>query len=167
VQRMKILAGIVARSLGADDKLAERAAELSKADLLTGMVTEFPELQGVMGRYYALHDGEPPEVAEAIEAHYRPRFAGDQLPQNGYDLMPSELFKRQCYLVGWYDRASLRVRDYIGTENILWSSQFPQATSTWPNTKAALEKSFVGVAEGDKRKILWDNAATLYKIAVN
>jgi glycyl-tRNA synthetase beta chain len=82
VQRMKILAGIVARSLGADDKLAERAAELSKADLLTGMVAEFPELQGVMGRYYALHDGEPPEVAEAIEAHYRPRFAGDQLPQS-------------------------------------------------------------------------------------
>ena len=89
---------------------------------------------------------------------------GDQLPQNGYDLMPSELFKRQCYLVGWYDRASLRVRDYIGTESILWSSQFPQATSTWPHTKAALEKSFAGVAEADRQKILWQNAATLYKI---
>jgi len=82
VQRMKILAGMVARSLGADDKLAERAAELAKADLLTGMVGEFPELQGVMGRYYALHDGEPPEVADAIEAHYRPRFAGDKLPEH-------------------------------------------------------------------------------------
>jgi glycyl-tRNA synthetase beta chain len=81
VQRMKILAGMVARSLGADDKLAERAAELAKADLLTGMVGEFPELQGVMGRYYALHDGEPPEVADAIEAHYRPRYAGDRLPE--------------------------------------------------------------------------------------
>jgi glycyl-tRNA synthetase beta chain len=80
VQRMKILAGIVARALGADDGLAERAAELSKADLLTGMVGEFPELQGVMGRYYATHDGEPPAVAQAIEAHYRPRFAGDALP---------------------------------------------------------------------------------------
>jgi glycyl-tRNA synthetase beta chain len=80
VQRMKILAGIVARALGADDKLAERAAELCKADLLTGMVGEFPELQGVMGRYYAEHDGEPAEVARAIEAHYRPRFAGDALP---------------------------------------------------------------------------------------
>ena len=53
---------------------------LSKADLLTGMVGEFPELQGFMGRYYALHDGEPREVADAIEAHYRPRFAGDHLP---------------------------------------------------------------------------------------
>jgi uncharacterized protein len=92
---------------------------------------------------------------------------GDQLPQNGYDLMPSELFKRQCYLVGWYDRASLRVRKYIGTENILWSSQFPQATSTWPNTREALAKSFDGVAEIDKQKILWENAAKLYRIAVN
>ena len=81
VQRMKILAGIVARALGADDKLAERAAELSKADLLSAMVGEFPELQGVMGRYYALHDGERSEVAEAIESHYRPRYAGDRLPQ--------------------------------------------------------------------------------------
>lgn len=89
---------------------------------------------------------------------------GDQLPQNGYDLMPSELFKRQCYLVGWYDRASLRVRDYIGTENILWSSQFPQATSTWPDTQAALEKSFAGVSEDHRSKILWRNAAKLYKI---
>lgn len=90
---------------------------------------------------------------------------GDQLPQNGYDLMPSELFKRQCYLVGWYDRASLRVRDYIGTENILWSSQFPQATSTWPKTPAALEKSFAGVSTADRQKILWQNAASLYNIA--
>ena len=91
---------------------------------------------------------------------------GDQLPQNGYDLMPSELFKRQCYLVGWYDCASLRVRDYIGAENILWSSQFPQATSTWPDTRAALAKSFAGVADADKQKILWQNAAQLYKIPV-
>jgi glycyl-tRNA synthetase beta chain len=82
VQRMKILAGIIARSIGADDAPAERAAELAKADLLSGMVGEFPELQGVMGRYYALQDGEPPEVADAIAAHYRPRFAGDELPQS-------------------------------------------------------------------------------------
>ena len=90
---------------------------------------------------------------------------GDQLLQNGFDLMPSELFKRQCYLVGWYDRESLRVRNYIGTENILWSTQFPLATSTWPRTQAALAKSFEGVAEGDKQRMLWENAAKLYKIS--
>jgi len=55
---------------------------LAKADLLTDMVGEFPELQGIMGRYYALHDGEPAEVADAIEDHYKPRFAGDELPRN-------------------------------------------------------------------------------------
>ena len=89
---------------------------------------------------------------------------GDQLPKNGYDLMPSEMFKRQCYLVGWYDRASLRVRNYIGSDNILWSAQFPLATSTWPKTQAALAQSFDGVDANDRRKILWTNAARLYKI---
>ena len=81
VQRVQLLAGKIARQLKADAALAERAAWLAKADLLTGMVGEFPELQGVMGRYYALHDKEPAAVADAIEAHYRPRFAGDKLPE--------------------------------------------------------------------------------------
>jgi glycyl-tRNA synthetase beta chain len=81
VQRIKLLTGKIARLLGADALQAERAAELAKADLLTGMVGEFPELQGIMGRYYALHDKEPAVVADAIEAHYRPRFAGDKLPE--------------------------------------------------------------------------------------
>jgi glycyl-tRNA synthetase beta chain len=81
VERIQLLAGRIARDFGADAMLAERAAWLSKADLLTGMVGEFPELQGTMGRYYALHDGEPREVADAIEAHYRPRFAGDAPPE--------------------------------------------------------------------------------------
>jgi glycyl-tRNA synthetase beta chain len=82
VQRIQLLTGQIARSLEADAVLSERAAWLSKADLLTGMVGEFPELQGIMGRYYALHDNEPREVADAIEAHYRPRFAGDRLPEH-------------------------------------------------------------------------------------
>jgi glycyl-tRNA synthetase beta chain len=81
VERLQLLSGTIARALQADAALAERAAWLAKADLLTGMVGEFPELQGVMGRYYALHDGEPGAVADAIEAHYRPRFAGDALPE--------------------------------------------------------------------------------------
>ncbi len=80
VERIERLAALIARKLGADEALAARAARLCKADLLTGMVGEFPELQGVMGRYYARHDGEPDAVADAIEAHYRPRFAGDALP---------------------------------------------------------------------------------------
>jgi glycyl-tRNA synthetase beta chain len=65
---------------------ADRAAVLAKADLLTDMVGEFPELQGIMGRYYALHDGESAEVADAIEDHYKPRFAGDELPRGDVGL---------------------------------------------------------------------------------
>ena len=80
-ERVQLVAGKIARMLGADAALAERAAWLAKADLLTGMVGEFPALQGTMGRYYALYDGEPAAVADAIEAHYRPRFAGDRLPE--------------------------------------------------------------------------------------
>jgi glycyl-tRNA synthetase beta chain len=76
------LAQRIAGDLGADADMAARAAWLAKADLLTAMVGEFPELQGIMGRYYAVHDGEPREVADAIEAHYRPRFAGDRLPEH-------------------------------------------------------------------------------------
>src|SRR5690606_30896792 len=70
----------IAGVLGKDIALASRAAWLSKADLLTDMVGEFPELQGIMGAYYARHDGEQEEVAQAIFEHYQPRFAGDDLP---------------------------------------------------------------------------------------
>nr|WP_315483805.1 glycine--tRNA ligase subunit beta [uncultured Undibacterium sp.] len=79
-QRVKTLAGHIAQLLGADVTLAERGALLAKADLLTDMVGEFPELQGIMGTYYAKHDGEHADVAAAASEHYQPRFAGDALP---------------------------------------------------------------------------------------
>jgi len=83
VERVAALARAIAEKLGGEAlaNQADRAAVLSKADLLTDMVGEFPELQGIMGRYYALHDGEPAEIADAIEDHYKPRFAGDELPR--------------------------------------------------------------------------------------
>jgi glycyl-tRNA synthetase beta chain len=79
-RRVVALARDIANELGFDTALAERGALLSKADLLTDMVGEFPELQGIMGTYYARHDGEPEEVALAATEHYQPRFAGDSLP---------------------------------------------------------------------------------------
>ncbi|SNT14887.1 glycyl-tRNA synthetase beta chain [Noviherbaspirillum humi] len=79
-ERLCALARAIAGRTGADAALAERGALLAKADLLTDMVGEFPELQGIMGTYYARHDGEPEEVALAIFEHYQPRFAGDALP---------------------------------------------------------------------------------------
>lgn len=81
-ERVRALSAAIARMSGSEPQLADRAALLAKADLTTLMVGEFPELQGVIGRYYALADGEDPRVADAIEQHYRPRFAGDALPEN-------------------------------------------------------------------------------------
>jgi glycyl-tRNA synthetase beta chain len=81
VQRVRAIAAGIAKQLGADVAQADRAALLAKADLLTDMVGEFPELQGIMGGYYARHDREADEVALAIEDHYKPRFAGDELPR--------------------------------------------------------------------------------------
>jgi len=78
--RTAALAGEIARDLDVDRETVERAAFLSKCDLLTGMVGEFPDLQGIMGRYFAESDGEPDAVAQAIGEHYQPRFAGDALP---------------------------------------------------------------------------------------
>ncbi|KQP14204.1 glycine--tRNA ligase subunit beta [Pseudorhodoferax sp. Leaf267] len=84
VERVRSIARAIAQQLGGDAlaQAADTAATLAKTDLVTDMVGEFPELQGTMGRYYALHDGLPADVADAIEDHYKPRFAGDSLPRN-------------------------------------------------------------------------------------
>ncbi|CAM3715879.1 glycine--tRNA ligase subunit beta [Polynucleobacter brandtiae] len=80
-QRVQAITVGIAQALSADESLASRAAEIAKTDLLTDMVGEFPELQGIMGRYYATYDGEHEDVASACSEHYRPRFAGDALPE--------------------------------------------------------------------------------------
>ncbi len=92
VERVRVIAAAIAAVIG--ERLGggfaaqvDQAAELAKADLLTDMVGEFPELQGTMGRYYALHDGLGDEVAQAIEDHYKPRFAGDSLPRSEVGLV--------------------------------------------------------------------------------
>ena len=82
IDRLQTIAAHIAEQLGTDRATAERAARLAKADLVTEMVGEFPELQGTMGKYYAVLDGEQPEIAAAIEQHYQPRFAGDKLPES-------------------------------------------------------------------------------------
>ena len=79
-RRVADIAATLAAEIDADAAAARRAAELAKCDLVTGMVGEFPELQGIMGAYYARADGETPDVATAIREQYLPRFAGDELP---------------------------------------------------------------------------------------
>ena len=83
VQRIEMLAAEIAKTIGADPERAKLASRLAKADLVTGMVGEFPELQGLMGRYYALDQGADPEVADAIRDHYKPVGPTDSIPVSG------------------------------------------------------------------------------------
>jgi glycyl-tRNA synthetase beta chain len=101
--RVCAIAQAIGQQMGGDAlaQQAEQAARLAKTDLLTDMVGEFPELQGIMGGYYARHDGLSTEVAEAIEDHYKPRFAGDDLPRNNVGLVVALADKLET-LVGMF-----------------------------------------------------------------
>ncbi|QHJ01575.1 glycine--tRNA ligase subunit beta [Xylophilus rhododendri] len=112
VERVRAIAQAIATQLG-DATLAaqaDRAALLAKADLVTDMVGEFPELQGTMGRYYALHDGEDAAVADAVEDHYKPRFAGDSLPRNSVGVVVALADKLET-LVGMFGIGNLPTGD--------------------------------------------------------
>jgi glycyl-tRNA synthetase beta chain len=112
-QRVRTIARAIAdEAFGAQGltEAAQRAALLAKADLLTDMVGEFPELQGIMGGYYARHDGESPAVAEAIEDHYKPRFAGDALPRGNVGVIVALADKLET-LVGLFGVGQLPTGD--------------------------------------------------------
>ena len=98
-ERVRNLSKVIAHSLGYNQELADRAAQLCKCDLMTDMVYEFPDLQGIMGRYYATNDGEPSDVAAAMDEIYMPRFAGDALPSTETGLVVA-LAERLDTLVG-------------------------------------------------------------------
>ena len=133
VERIEALAQKIAVRLSANASLAARAARLAKADLVTDMVGEFPELQGIMGRYYALHDGEDTQVADAVQSHYQPRFAGDALP-SGNIACAASLADKLDALVGFFgigqiptgdkDPFGLR-RAALGVLRILMESPLP------------------------------------------
>ena len=112
VQRVMHIARGIAEKLGNSTVAAQatQAAQLAKADLVTDMVGEFPELQGTMGRYYARHDGLDAAVADAIEDHYKPRFAGDELPRNSVGLVVALADKLET-LVGMFGIGNLPTGD--------------------------------------------------------
>eukprot|EP01041_Mallomonas_annulata_P015542 gene15542-32836_t len=103
VERVRAIARVIGQQLGGDvlAKKADQAAQLAKTDLVTDMVGEFPELQGIMGRYYALNDGLSADVADAIEDHYKPRFAGDDLPRNDVGLVVALADKLETLVGIW------------------------------------------------------------------
>jgi predicted TIM-barrel fold metal-dependent hydrolase len=92
------------------------------------------------------------------------QFERQRLHTEGYDMLPSEVFRRQCYLTGWFDSTGLKTRRFIGLNNLLWSTNFPQGTSTWPNSREMIGRCFEGIPDAERRQILVDNAAQLYKL---
>ena len=135
--RVTRLAGAIARRLGYDVLLAERGAQLAKADLLTDMVGEFPELQGIMGTYYARNDGEHEEVALAATEHYQPRFSGDALPSTNTGLAVALADKLETLVGIWSiglqptgekDPFALR-RHALGVMRMLVEKRLPLAIS--------------------------------------
>ena len=112
VERVRAIAKAIGQQLGGDvlAQKADQAAQLAKTDLVTDMVGEFPELQGTMGRYYALNDGLPADVADAIEDHYKPRFAGDDLPRNEVGVVVALADKLET-LVGMFGIGNLPTGD--------------------------------------------------------
>ncbi len=113
VERVRAIAKAIATQLGMSaeqQQQVDQAAQLAKTDLVTDMVGEFPELQGTMGRYYALNDGLPQAVADAIEDHYKPRFAGDELPRGDIGVVVALADKLET-LVGMFGIGNLPTGD--------------------------------------------------------
>jgi uncharacterized protein len=93
------------------------------------------------------------------------QFERQRLHTEGYDILPSALFKRQCHMVGWYDTTGLKTREHTGIKSLLWSTNFPQSTSTWPESRQTIARCFDGIPENERRQVLVDNAARLYKLS--
>ena len=91
------------------------------------------------------------------------QFEHDGLAREGYELTPSQMFRRQCYFNAWFDEVA-PFAPYVGADHILWSTNLPLATSTWPRTQETIEHCFRGVSEEDTKRVLWGNAASLYRL---
>jgi glycyl-tRNA synthetase beta chain len=173
VERITGIAVEIAKALGVDRTHVERAARLAKADLRTDMVGEFPELQGLMGRYYAQHDGEPADVATAIEEHYRPRFADDALPSTPVGLCVALADKLET-LVGLFgigekptgdkDPFALR-RHAIGVLRMLVEKRLPLAIDSLlaAATQAFNGKKSFEPAAGEIAAFLYDRLRGLLR----
>lgn len=169
--RLEVLAGYIADAIGAneqDKKDAVRAAKLAKADLVTGMVTEFTELQGVMGREYALLDGETKAVAQAIDEHYMPRFAGDSQPASVAGRIVSladkidtivGTFSRGLIPTGSQDPFALR-RQALGIVNMLKEAQYHISL----NQLVAKAMELLKIADAGQQTKLQNDVADFMKL---
>jgi len=157
--QLKPYAGFAPEVRGAFEALTRPASTIFVLVnvLLSRILFRFPELKVVFSES-ALGWGS------YLLEYFDYQFENDHVHLEGYPLKPSELFQRQCFLTGWYDAGSLKNLGLLTTGNILWCANFPLATSTWPESRKFVERSFDGIADSARRQILWDNAARLYKI---
>jgi glycyl-tRNA synthetase beta chain len=158
ILRVRAIAKAIGQQLGGDALAAQadQAANLAKSDLVTDMVGEFPELQGTMGRYYALNDGLSADVADAIEDHYKPRFAGDTLPRNQVGVVVALADKLET-LVGMFGIGNLPTGDKdpfalrrhaLGVIRILVEKNLHLSLDTLLQTSASQFKNVVGFEVG-------------------
>ncbi|MDP3624959.1 MAG: glycine--tRNA ligase subunit beta [Hydrogenophaga sp.] len=166
-ERVRAIARAIGQQLGGDvlAKSADTAAQLAKTDLLTDMVGEFPELQGIMGGYYARHDGLTEDIAFAIEDHYKPRFAGDELPRNMAGVVVALADKLET-LVGMFGIGNLPTGDKdpfalrrhaLGVIRLLIERDLPLRLDTLVNDAfAAFPRSMLGDAHTDLLSFFFD-----------
>ena len=134
------------------------SAVLVMANFLFARILErFPKLQVIFAETSLAWGAYELELADH-------QFERQRLHTEGYDFLPSALFKRQCHIVGWFDTTGLKTRQHIGIDRLLWSTNFPQSTSTWPESRRAIARSFEGVPDSERRQVLAGNAARLYGI---
>jgi glycyl-tRNA synthetase beta chain len=179
VERIEALAGEIAEKIGADVAKAKRAARLAKADLTTGVVGEFPELQGVMGRYYALHDGEDAHVADAVRDHYKPVGPSDAVSHNKFAIAAG-LADKLDQLTGFFgaeekptgssDPFALR-RAALGVVRIILENSL--RLHLFEILSAAVSQLVKGLSDKDEKNIrayvmdfLWMTGANLKKDSV-
>ena len=166
-ERVRAIARVIGQQLGGDvlATSADTAAQLAKTDLLTDMVGEFPELQGIMGGYYARHDGLTEDIAFAIEDHYKPRFAGDELPRNMTGVVVALADKLET-LVGMFGIGNLPTGDKdpfalrrhaLGVVRMLVDRELPLRLDKLVNAAfSAFPKGMLGDAHTDLETFIFD-----------
>lgn len=125
--------------------------------LVSGILERFPKLNVVLagsGLGWGAYEFE----------YIDQQFTANGLLGPGHEHLPSELMRRQIYLTGWYGQAGIEARRFVGTDNILWSTNFPLATSSWPSTGEYIDRAFQGVPEDERDQMLWGNATRLYRL---
>ena len=139
---------------------AAGSAALINGMVLSGILYRFPKLQPVFAGSAIDY---VPFALEALDHQWeRQRLAENE----GFTERPSEIFHRQCYVTTWKEKVGLRNRNYVGLDRILWESEFPRSTSTYPETTRMIENNFAEVPGEERELILWRNAARLYKLAI-